>query len=296
MRAFFRTRILRFVVATVSAAAATPSHAGVIAPEQAAQHVGTVGTVCGVVASATYAASSNGAPTFLNLNRAYPDHIFTVVIWGEDRSRFTTPPEAGFLGRAICVSGIVSAHDGRAQMVVATPRAISMENVPAAPAARVLPGDDSRPNTSGNAERASKSLGILIFGGLHCLGYGSTSDAIRRFQFDHQIVADGVLDVRTFAALRDALAADPGCRLEHAALSLIPMHQWADPTAFGARPLGPRTPAGSTGLRAGRSIAYFDKRSGQYREGSIEPAIDDATPLVEADPAASFGADLAGVK
>ena len=42
-------------------------------------------TVCGIVASAHYAASSKGQPTFVNLDKPYPNQIFTVLIWGSDR-------------------------------------------------------------------------------------------------------------------------------------------------------------------------------------------------------------------
>ena len=56
--------------------------ADVITAKQAAQHVGEIQTVRGVVVSARYAARSKGQPTFLNLDQPYPDTIFTVVIWG----------------------------------------------------------------------------------------------------------------------------------------------------------------------------------------------------------------------
>src|SRR5712692_5691208 len=56
-----------------------------LGPEEAASHVGESTTVCGLVASATHAARSRGAPTFLNLGKPYPDQIFTAVIWGDDR-------------------------------------------------------------------------------------------------------------------------------------------------------------------------------------------------------------------
>jgi hypothetical protein len=45
------------------------------------------------VASAKYAENSRGQPTFLNLDLPYPDHIFTAVIWSEDRAAFDEPPE-----------------------------------------------------------------------------------------------------------------------------------------------------------------------------------------------------------
>jgi len=55
---------------------------------EAKEHVGEVATVCGTVVSTRYAASTKGSPTFLNLDKAYPNQVFTIVIWGKDRSKF----------------------------------------------------------------------------------------------------------------------------------------------------------------------------------------------------------------
>ena len=52
------------------------------APHMAQNHIGEKVIVCGLVASSHYASASNGEPTFLNLGGAYPDHVFTAVIWG----------------------------------------------------------------------------------------------------------------------------------------------------------------------------------------------------------------------
>jgi hypothetical protein len=57
----------------------------------AKDHVGETATVCGKVASTRYAASTRGQPTFLNLDKPYPNQIFTVLIWGSNRSKFGAP-------------------------------------------------------------------------------------------------------------------------------------------------------------------------------------------------------------
>ena len=56
-----------------------------LTPAEAKAHVGEMATVCGRVASARFAESSNRQPTFLNLDTPFPKHIFTVVIFGADR-------------------------------------------------------------------------------------------------------------------------------------------------------------------------------------------------------------------
>src|SRR5438874_1895717 len=51
---------------------------------QAKQYVGSTATVCGKVMSPRFASSSRGQPTFLNLDKAYPNQEFTILIWGSD--------------------------------------------------------------------------------------------------------------------------------------------------------------------------------------------------------------------
>jgi DNA/RNA endonuclease YhcR with UshA esterase domain len=116
--------ICALVVVSVAASAQ------IITASQAAEHVGEEQTVCGVVASAKYAESSNGKPTFLNLDRPYPRHVFTALIWGEDRPRFSEPPERAFKDRSVCVSGWISSYRGHPQIVVRDPAAISVSQPP----------------------------------------------------------------------------------------------------------------------------------------------------------------------
>jgi DNA/RNA endonuclease YhcR with UshA esterase domain len=91
---------------------------------EALAHIGEDATVCGVVASAKYASSSKGKPTFLNLDRPYPNHVFTAVIWGEDRDDFPYVPES-LDGKRICVNGTIKPYKGRAEIIVDDPDQIS---------------------------------------------------------------------------------------------------------------------------------------------------------------------------
>jgi len=83
---------------------------------EARQHVGERATVCGVVASARYAERRRGRPTFLNLDKPYPNQILTIVIWGENRSKFGAP-ESEYLDKRICVTGDVSEHHGTPETI-----------------------------------------------------------------------------------------------------------------------------------------------------------------------------------
>jgi len=94
--------------------------------DQAKGHIGEKATVCGVVASAHYAASSKGQPTFLNLDKPYPNPIFTVLIWGSDRTRFGAP-ERDFAKKNICATGMIERFRGAAEIVTRSPSQIAVK-------------------------------------------------------------------------------------------------------------------------------------------------------------------------
>ena len=98
---------------------------GPISAASAIHYVGTQQTVCGTVANSKYAKSSRGKPTFLNLDQPYPNHIFTILIWGENRGKFSTPPEILYDGKSVCVSGTISTYKGKAEIVVVEPSQIT---------------------------------------------------------------------------------------------------------------------------------------------------------------------------
>lgn len=98
-----------------------------ITPEEAAKFVGQQKTVCGTVASAHFAAKTKGQPTFINLDKPYPNQVFTVLIWGSDRSKFENPPEMLYSGKEICVTGMIQSHQGKPEIVVKEPSQISIK-------------------------------------------------------------------------------------------------------------------------------------------------------------------------
>ena len=96
-----------------------------ITASEAINHVGERATVCGRVADAKYASSSRGRPTFLNLDKAYPNQIFTVLIWGEDRDKFGRPEE-DYRDKNICVTGLITSYRGVAQIQATDPSQIKV--------------------------------------------------------------------------------------------------------------------------------------------------------------------------
>ncbi len=94
-----------------------------IEARNAKDHVGETATVCGLVASTHFARSSRGQPTFINLDEPYPSQIFTLLIWGSDRSKFGTPEQV-YTGRRICVSGLIKLFRGVPETVAYDPKQV----------------------------------------------------------------------------------------------------------------------------------------------------------------------------
>ena len=97
-----------------------------ITANDAAKHIGEVQTVCGMVASSKFSSQSNKQPTFINLDQPYPNQIFTILIWGSDRSKFPEPPEDLYMGKKICVKGMIKAFRGKPEVIVDDPSQITI--------------------------------------------------------------------------------------------------------------------------------------------------------------------------
>jgi hypothetical protein len=92
---------------------------------EAKDHIGDRLTVCGPVVDSNWASGSSGKPTFLNIGKPYPDpDRFTVVIWIDYRSNFPQSPEDYYLGKTICVTGLITEYEGIAQIEAQSPTQI----------------------------------------------------------------------------------------------------------------------------------------------------------------------------
>ena len=105
---------------TVEPARATLSpgtSADTIQWNEAAQYVDQTKTVCGPVMRTTFAKSTNGQPTFIDLGRAYPDPArFSILIWGNQRAQFPGPPETDYAGKTLCVTGKIVRYQGSLEL------------------------------------------------------------------------------------------------------------------------------------------------------------------------------------
>ena len=90
---------------------------------EAKNHIGKEASICGTVVSGYYAKSSRGQPTFLNMDKPYPNQPFTIVIWGEDRMKFGDPIRK-YRGHRVCVEGVIDSYRGIPQIVARDPSQI----------------------------------------------------------------------------------------------------------------------------------------------------------------------------
>jgi hypothetical protein len=85
-------------------------------------------TVCGPVVRTTFAQTTNGQPTYLDLGRAYPDPSrFSVLIWGNQRANFPSAPETLYRGKSICVTGKIITYQSTLEMEVRNPSQIQVK-------------------------------------------------------------------------------------------------------------------------------------------------------------------------
>ncbi len=91
---------------------------GQVGASQAKYFIGDECTVCGKVVSAKYRPNGKSDPTYINLDKRFPEHVFTVVIFGRDRINFTYKPEEKLYQKKICVKGRVGEFKGIPQIIV----------------------------------------------------------------------------------------------------------------------------------------------------------------------------------
>jgi hypothetical protein len=98
----------------LAVASAISIRAQTISASQASQHVGQHATVCGEIAGEHTASDSRGTPTFVNLDKPHPNEVFTILIWGDNRTEVGHFPEAG----SVCVTGTIADYRGKPEIVL----------------------------------------------------------------------------------------------------------------------------------------------------------------------------------
>ena len=80
-------------------------------------------TVCGTVVSTH---KSKKGHVFINLDKSFPNQIFSITIWASNIINFTYKPEAELTGKRICVSGKIVNYKGTPSMYVDTEKQIEI--------------------------------------------------------------------------------------------------------------------------------------------------------------------------
>ena len=97
-----------------------------ITPKQAQDYVGKKVTVCGEVSNIFYYERGKGSPTFIDMGGNYPNQEFDVVIWEENRKKFSYDIES-LEDSKICVTGRIKEYRGKPEIVVSNPTQINKE-------------------------------------------------------------------------------------------------------------------------------------------------------------------------
>ena len=127
MPAILAVMVIGLILSRVISPDDTRGPAEQITPYEASDYVDQRAEVCGRVESADHITGIDGSPTFLNLEQAYPDAPFTVVIWEEHVHRWESPPVDLYDNRHICVTGTIDLHDGTPQIALSDPSNIRIE-------------------------------------------------------------------------------------------------------------------------------------------------------------------------
>lgn len=80
-------------------------------------------TVCGTVVSTKLSSKGN---IFLNLDKKFPNQIFSVTIFKDNVVNFEYAPEEFLMGKKICVKGVITDFNGVASMVIENGKAIEI--------------------------------------------------------------------------------------------------------------------------------------------------------------------------
>jgi hypothetical protein len=106
-----------------------PAVTQTITAADAKNHIGEQATVCGLVAGKRVATESQGTPTFVNLDKPYPNQSFTLLVWERDKASVGLLPATGQL----CVTGHIVQYRGGAEIVLHNAASWYVPKTPSAP-------------------------------------------------------------------------------------------------------------------------------------------------------------------
>lgn len=87
-------------------------------------NIGEKACVCGTVVSTKY--SEKSGATFLNLDKKFPNQVFSITIWKDARKNFSYLPENDLKDQQICVSGVIKDSKGTPTINVTNEKVIEV--------------------------------------------------------------------------------------------------------------------------------------------------------------------------
>lgn len=114
----------------LKASAFTPKNygKGKINTLQARDYIGKEACVCGKVVSTKYSENGKTNPTYINLDKKYPEQVFTLMIFGADRANFSYKPEEFLQGKTICVKGKIGEYKGTPQIIANKEKQVEVQD------------------------------------------------------------------------------------------------------------------------------------------------------------------------
>jgi len=93
--------------------------------EEVKNHIGDSVKIQAKIYGGKFLESAKGTPTFLNVGDNYPNAPLTLVIWGDVRNQFKTPPEEKYnKGYVQWITGKIELYKGKPEIVITNPNQI----------------------------------------------------------------------------------------------------------------------------------------------------------------------------
>src|ERR1700748_511891 len=87
-----------------------------ITAKDAAKHLNEKVVVCDQIYGGKFLSSSN--LTLIDVGGSHPNELLTLIIKGDDRKKFKTPPEEAFKGKKVCITGQVVDYKGKHEIMI----------------------------------------------------------------------------------------------------------------------------------------------------------------------------------
>ena len=98
-------------------------------PEELKDHIGDSVKVKGKIFGVRYFESAKNSPTLINVGGAYPNQLYTIVIFGDVRKKLGfDPEESKYAGGTAIVTGKVELYRDKPQIVITDPAQLRILN------------------------------------------------------------------------------------------------------------------------------------------------------------------------